>query len=742
MDEKKERSLNERVELLEKAVEELRCLLGQLILREKGLKAEIEPEEAVPVTEKPLPEPPLAPSLEPEPPRRAVKEEYVPSPLEASRQAILDEYVSSRPETPPVSERVWNYETWFNRIGIGLLLFGLVFLFKYSIDRGWLTPAVRVGFGLALGAGLLFTGLRLKAERRHFAQFLLGGAIATFYITGFAAFQLYDLVPYLSAFAFMVAVTILAFSISLRQNEPVLSLIGAIGGLATPFLLYTSKGSLPGLVGYTCLILAGTSVIYLLRGWRSLLWVSVIGGWAVFIIGYSKGLPSVPGAAPLSDLWSLQSGILFGWIAFWALPVMREALQVMDSKRWISSLPGFQNPALNELGQLIQRSTAHVLTVSMPLAVLLFSRLIWTLSDATWGWITMGGIFLYGLVSWRLSRWEGLKNLAYTHALMALTLLTIALFLLLEGNVLFFVLAVEAGLLHLVSHRLSDRGTAISAHILFVMLVYWLAIRQISSFGELTGNAGKEIIYGQALANFAVIVIALGISKVLKSPVAVELYRLIPLLFLTGEFYLLFEGNVLILVFTAEAVALHLVSWWLNNRSLAIYGHILFGLIALLLALRLTANLQFIFAPKGMAILNWQAATDLAIIAAGLGLSMMFRSKEAAQSYRLAAHLAVLGWFLRELSALPNGQAYVTSVWGIYAVALLVLGLRINSSDLRNVAVGTLFLVVGKLFLVDLAKLEAIWRVLLFLGFGGLFLVLSYYFQSLWKKGTEPPKSE
>ena len=47
------------------------------------------------------------------------------------------------------------------------------------------------------------------------------------------------------------------------------------------------------------------------------------------------------------------------------------------------------------------------------------------------------------------------------------------------------------------------------------------------------------------------------------------------------------------------------------------------------------------------------------------------------------------------------------------------------------------FLVVGKLFVVGLIGIEAIWCVLLFLGFGGLFLALSYYLRSL-----EHPKPE
>ena len=69
---------------------------------------------------------------------------------------------------------------------------------------------------------------------------------------------------------------------------------------------------------------------------------------------------------------------------------------------------------------------------------------------------------------------------------------------------------------------------------------------------------------------------------------------------------------------------------------------------------------------------------------------------------------------------------------------LLIVGLRLNRPRLSAMAIGTLLLVVGKLLLVDLAELEAIWRVFLFLSFGGGFLVLSYYFQDLWEQEPEP----
>jgi hypothetical protein len=126
-------------------------------------------------------------------------------------------------------------EWWLNKLGIGLLLFGVAFLFVYSVERGWIGPWMRVGFGAAIGAALLAVGLRVYERRPAFSQVLLGGSVGAFYITGFAAFQLYSLVAYPVTFGYMVSVTALAFLLSLRQEGVPLSLIGALGGSARRF---------------------------------------------------------------------------------------------------------------------------------------------------------------------------------------------------------------------------------------------------------------------------------------------------------------------------------------------------------------------------------------------------------------------------------------------------------------------------------------------------------------------------
>lgn len=495
-------------------------------------------------------------------------------------------------------------EWWLNKLGIGLLLFGVAFLFLLSVERGWITPTTRVGLGLAISATLLTVGLRVYENRRAFSQVLLGGGLGALYTTDFAAFQLYSLVPYLLAFAFMVAVTLLGCFLSFRQDEASLSVISALGGLGTPFLLYDDAGSLGGLVLYACLILAGTGAIYFYKGWASLLCVSFAGGWLVLLIGYLSGF-SFWAASSFEDRWILQLGVIFVWLLFWIVPVAREVLR--GSRGVI----------------------ARLYTVTTSIVALGFTAAIWRFTSSEFGWITISGAALYALVALAFERLDDSRGLSRLHALVALLLLTHTLFLMLEGDVLFLTLAAEATILHLVARRFSDRIVSAGAHLLSSIAALWLANRLLPG--------------------------------ILES-------------FLNSAHSALFNARVLV---------------------------------------------------------------DLAVIALTFGASVLVLPRNLSLAYRVVAHAALLALLWRELSALPGGDAWVTVAWGVYAVGLLVTGLRLDRASLVRGGMATLFLVVIKLFLVDLAEVEALWRVLLFLGFGGLFLALSYYLRSPWRPGFD-----
>jgi len=501
-------SLQRRVEQLESTVTDLQRQIQQLQQTLAGnTSSKVE-----------TPSSPEMPSSLPEPPPPGLQPRVTPAPAPA--------------HPTPQFDLMRDGEFWLNKIGIGLLLLGVAFLFKYSVDQGWLTPPVRVSFGLGLGLMLLVTGLRLPHGRQPFRQVLLGGSIATWYITGFAAFQLYKLIPYGVAFPFMILVTLLAFGLSVRQNQAVLSVIGAAGGLGTPFLLDTGTGSLVGLVGYTCLVLGGTSAIYWVQGWRSLLWTSFVGTWLIFWIAAMEGIVG-------GERWVLQLGILLGWLAFWALPVLHDLWQ---QPRWPypsdnpSEDPGCQTTLTTSLH-------VHLLSVLTPLITLGLSKLVWSLPNQTWGWITVAGAIVYGLVAGYLRRRTS-RDLANTHTLVTFKLLAIALVLLLDGDALFLALATEAAVLHFVAHRLGARRLTITAHVLFGVLGLGFLVRLSNSV------SGLAMVNPKAFTDLSVIVLGLIASTILQTQKAKQTYRLLLHLAFLGwlwrELSVLPDGNVFV----------------------------------------------------------------------------------------------------------------------------------------------------------------------------------------------------
>ncbi len=643
-------------------------------------------------------------------------------------------------------------EWWMNKIGIGLLLFGVAFLYLLAVEKDWIGPPTRVGVGLAVGAALLLIGLRVYEDRRDFAQVLLGGGIGAFYITGFAAFQLYALVSYPVTFGFMIAVTLLAFFLSLRQDGASLSIIGVLGGLGTPFILYNEAGTLGGLVLYACLVLAGMGAIYFYKGWVSLLTVSFIGGWMGFLFGLAGSFPFWAGPYFEIQHVVLQLGVTFAWLLFWLAPVVREVLRTRNPAAWPLPTPGrLARSLFGEDGGILRGSTpAHLASTITPLVALAFTQGIWSLQEETLGWLALGGAALYALAAPVLGRFEG-GRVAYTHALVALLLLTLALVLVLDGNALLFTLAAEAAVLHHVAHRLSDRMISAGAHFLFFIDAAWLGARLavdilitvIGGFGP-APEARPAVFDVPALVDLTVITLAFGASSAVVPRSAARAYRILAhsaaLAWIARELLPLPHGDTwTLLSWALYGAGLYVLSRRLPEWGTAAGTHALFAVVAFWLGARLVGGTVEPGTPG--AVFDLWGISDLSIIALltlmALAISPL-PPPRSVHAYRLAAHVAFLAWLWRELSVLPAGDAYVTIAWGLYAVGLFVVGLRLDRGTLVRGGMATLLLVVGKLFLVDLAEVGTVWRVLLFLGFGGLFLVLSYYLRSLWRPKAGP----
>jgi len=343
--------------------------------------------------------------------------------------------------SPSFTDKIRVGENWLQRIGIALLLLGVAFLFKYSIDQGWLVPPIRSLIGLGIGLSLFVTGLQLSDETTPLKQICLGGGIGVFYITGFATFQLYSFAPAGVVWIFMVVVTLLSLSLSWQQNQPVLSVVGTLGGLGTPFMLYTGGGSLSSLIIYTTVILSAASAMYFKKGWKSLLWTMVAGGWLVLLVGFYNNILDVISPV-VEDQVSLQAGILICMAVFWIIPVLREVMTNRDPNKWPD--PSFQNEdgTVDENAFYLSNPSVQLMALVVPLFGVLYSMGIWDLSTEAWGVIAMAFALIVGYAYLPL-RNENLSKLSSIHGFSALILLTVSFFLLLEGDLLFTVLALE-----------------------------------------------------------------------------------------------------------------------------------------------------------------------------------------------------------------------------------------------------------------------------------------------------------
>jgi len=192
-------------------------------------------------------------------------------------------------------------------------------------------------------------------------------------------------------------------------------------------------------------------------------------------------------------------------------------------------------------------------------------------------------------------------------------------------------------------------------------------------------------------------------------------------------------GNFELILIGLEAVAVYLIGRISFKIGVYVSSHLFFIAAGSFLMVR------YIFPEStNTPLFNLDVLGNLFIIALLILPAVADEHRPIRWLYALAAHLCLLGLFSSELSRLENGQGLVSLAWGAYGIVLLLIGLRKNLYAFRLVAMGTLILLVIKLFMIDLAQLETIWRVLLFIGVGGAFLALSYFFPALWKDQPEP----
>src|SRR6202012_5083746 len=108
------------------------------------------------------------------------------------------------------------------------------------------------------------------------------------YLSLWAAFSMYHLIPPGVAFAGMVLVPAFNAFIAWRQSAELLAVYAIVGAFSTPLLLSTGSNEEVFLFSYLLLMNAATMALLLLKGWNRLLVLSFLGTVAFYCGWYMR----------------------------------------------------------------------------------------------------------------------------------------------------------------------------------------------------------------------------------------------------------------------------------------------------------------------------------------------------------------------------------------------------------------------------------------------------------------------
>jgi len=569
---------------------------------------------------------------------------------------------------------------WINRIAVVTLLLGTAFLFKYGVDNDWFGPGVRVAMGIAAAIVSLLAGDRVwRRGQTIFAQGVIGLGLALLYLSIYAASVLYQLIPQSLAFVAMGAITGGAVGLAVLYNSQAIAVLALAGGYLTPPALSTGQDHPWILFGYVFLLNLGAMLLARMRRWRAL----------------------EPIAAAATIL------LYAGWFNRW----------FSDADRPVATVFAFAFYAQFSL------ATASELWAVFQLAASMAMALIWQ-DQAHFAWwnlaIVGGGFAITFRRSWA---WAPL-------CILGCFWLPIRVWY--SPDVPFAAISV--------------------AFLIFFGWALWRGPQRVAGLGLIAANAAIYYAAAYTLLNPAhheymgLLAAAIGGIHLLLArhfedrSDARNLTLGVALAFVTLAVPIQFAGFRIAIAWALEGAVLAWLaarseSYWLRAAGWSVLTLAIFRLL-LLDALVYSQSSEY------STLLNTRFLT-FAVCTAALWLAAHFLAPatDAAAAY-IAGHAVLLfglsleigGWVGRNI--VPENQSSiqiiaVSVMMTIYAVILVVVGVKTRAAIHRILGLALVVLVVAKLYLVDVWVLGRLFRITAFLALGVLLLALSYLYSRL-----------
>lgn len=740
-----------RIYALEQRLTRIEKQLADLAARPAQAAASPQPEPRVTpreVTPRPAPPvPPAAPAAKP-PSTSPFAQPATPAPPPPAGARAA--FSSAGAASPPDRGKPLDLETliagqWLYRVGLLLVFIAVSYFVKLVIDNKWIGPAGQIAIGILFGAGLLvFSHWLLRRGYKYFSEGITGLGAGVLYLSFWAGSGYYKLFSLNVAFFAMIAVTAAALAIAIGRNSQRIALLALIGGFLTPVLVSTGQNAQIALFTYLIILDAGLLVLARVRQWRWLETPSFAFTQIYFWGWYDRFYDA-------TQLATTMGFALMFFVLFTVLPAIRSRQTAALYPEQITLL--FSNAFLYliALRQMLWPDDKWMLTV----AVLLLAAL---------------HLYIARFVPRPDAGQE--RPLAYfLYAGLALTFVTLAIPIRLEGRWITMAWAVEGAALVWAGFRAKMRQLRAAAFLLFAIVLFRLVAFPLSA---------ERFLFNARFATFAIAIASFVAAIYFWRRNADE----------TRE-----EERP---AFAAIAVAVNVLAVW----ALTLEIHLLFrpeppGVAAGDYLTRMLAVTTFwcVYATallgaglmKRIAELRYQAFALFALMLAklffvdstqmgGVYYSLFaFNPRFAAFALVVACFALVLGLARRESDALaapeqkvmqamgvvinvvalwglslevyqffmpPAGQEWspdtglaqqlgLSLLWTVYATALVITGMRRQRQGLRYQGLMLFGITIVKVFIFDLSYLSGIYRVASSMALGIVLLVIAFIYQKV-----------
>jgi uncharacterized membrane protein len=363
------------------------------------------------------------PAMPPEPPVPPPAREASFAPVTSSGAAPAEAFdsIHGSKKASPLDLESLIAGRWFNRIGIVALLIAVSYFLKFAFDNNWIGQSGRVAIGVLLGALMLpWSQWLLGKGYTYFSEGIAALGEATLFLSVWAGCQYYTLYSRDVGFVAMIAITTVMAAVAIGRDSQRIAVLSLLGGLLTPALASSGKDQQVVLFTYLILLGGGALVIASKKDWKSLAPMAFVGTQVYFWGWYSEFFHSTS---------PLERTVLFATLFY----LLYSALPMAKALRGVST-------GELDVAMILLNSFAY----SVALFILMWPNDKWPLTLLFLA-LAAGHVAIARLLP--VAAGGGLALARLLFAGLALTFLTLAIPIRLEGNWITLSFSVEGAIL-------------------------------------------------------------------------------------------------------------------------------------------------------------------------------------------------------------------------------------------------------------------------------------------------------